>query len=102
MYNVYIYLPKNDGEFEFNASLTARGGCAAYTSGLPENCYPAEDAEGEFENFGVFKDMVEAVTAAAWATNCPMSPEEIEEIAEQVEEETIAKFLEEPDYEDEY
>lgn len=43
----YFTAVRDDRETEIIVEFTARGGCAAQTYGLPENCYPAEPPEIE-------------------------------------------------------
>lgn len=94
--NVYICLP-NDGEFEFEASLSFQAGDPGNLNGLPENCWPATADEAEFIDYGPFYSMYDAVYTACWMFECAMSEEDIAKLADQVEEETIKKFLETPE-----
>lgn len=98
--NVYIPLP-NDGEFEFEADMSFTPGSPGRYSGPPEDCYPAEPDEAEFRDYGPFVCMLDAIYTAAWVNDCPMTLEEMELLADKVEEDTINEYLEnppEPDY----
>lgn len=89
-------LLKNDGEFEFEADMSFTAGTPGKYSGPPEDCYPAEPDEAEFNNYGPFYSMYDAVYTACWVNECPMSEEDILKLSEEVEEQTITKFLESP------
>ena len=92
---VYICLP-NDGEFEFEAEMSFKAGSPGKYSGPPEDCYPAEPDETEFEDYGPFYDMFDAVYVAAWINECPMTIEEMQDLANKVEEECHRKLCENP------
>lgn len=94
--NIYICLP-NDGEFEFEADVTWTAGTPAKLFGPPESCYPEEPAEVEFNNYGPFVSMLEAVYAACWINDCPMTIEAMEKLADKVEQ-NIPEPEEEYDY----
>ena len=93
--NVYICLP-NDGEFEFEAEMSFRAGTPGKLSGPPEDCYPAEPDETEFEDYGPFACMFDAVYTACWIHECPMTLEAMEQLASEVEEATHRKLSENP------
>lgn len=103
---VYICLP-NDGELEFEADMSYRAGSPGKYSGPPEDCYPAEPDETEFNDYGPFSCMFDAVYTACWIHECPMTVEDMEKLAAKVEEETHQKLCEnppvyEPDYDEEW
>jgi hypothetical protein len=93
--NVYICLP-NDEEFEFEADISYRAGTPGKFDGPPENCYPDEPAECEFNNYGPFNSMFDAVYTACWMHECPMSEADMAILASRVEEESIQKVLDSP------
>lgn len=102
--NVYICLP-NDGEFEFEASMSFQAGDPGNLNGLPENCWPSTPDEAEFIDYGPFSCMYDAIYTACWMFNCVMSEEDMLKLSSEVEEQSITKFLEsppeyEPDFDD--
>jgi hypothetical protein len=90
--NVYILLP-NDGEFEFEADMIYTPGDPGRYYGPPEYCYPEEPAEAEFHDYGPFGCMLDAIYTAAWINDCPMTIEDMESLAQAVEDETIERYI---------